>query len=361
MGVLPHCTGMKVFHCDHCGQLLFFENVVCLRCGRRLGYAPDLVDMVSLDATSDEGFTDLRGRRYRLCRNDREHAVCNWLLGEGDPGPYCVSCRLTRTIPNLEKPGNSALWYKLEVGKRRLVYTLVRLRLPLVDKTTAPDTGLAFDLLEDPEPSTPVLTGHEGGVITVSLAEADDAERTKRRLALGEPYRTLLGHFRHESGHYYWDRLVGSTPVLSAFRARFGDERADYREALARHYAGLSPIVEWQDGFVSAYATVHPWEDFAETWAHYLHMVDTLEMAAACGVSVDPPHRDEPRVERVPDPAREPRLAFSEVLEGWTTITYVLNNLNRGLGTDDPYPFVLGPGSIEKLRFVHELVAGLRA
>src|SRR5262249_50270393 len=156
------------------------------------------------------------------------------------------------------------------VAKRRLVYTLLALNLPLVSRQEDRESGLSFEFLADPaDPAAPrVMTGHAGGVITVNVAEADDAERERRRLQMNEPYRPLLGAFRHEIGHYYWDRLIRGSARLAAFRETFGDERADYAEALDRHHAG-GPPGDWQDRFVSAYASSHPWEDWAETWAHY--------------------------------------------------------------------------------------------
>ena len=247
---------MRVFHCDHCGQLLFFENVTCIRCGRALAYVPERSTLVALDPGE---------KKWRLCQNYVQHDVCNWALPADDPNALCRACRLTKTIPNLGNQANKRLWYKLEVAKRRLIYTLDHLGLPL-----GPD--LAFDFLED------VLTGHKQGVITVNIAEADDAERVKRRIALNEPYRTLLGHLRHESGHYYWKLLVDGSDRVDAFRSLFGDERTDYDAALKRHY---NQGTAWHEGYVSAYAAVHPWEDWAETLAHYLHMVDTLETSAA--------------------------------------------------------------------------------
>jgi hypothetical protein len=201
-----------------------------------------------------------------------------------------------------------------------------------------------------------VLTGHQEGVITVSVAEADEAERAKRRQQLNEPYRTLLGHFRHEIGHYYWARLIRGTLRLEGFRALFGDERASYDAALHQHYQGSPRVLHWQDDYVSAYATMHPWEDWAETWAHYLHMTDTLETAAACGISLSPKRNDEPTLTSVTDPADGP-VAFERMMEDWGAITYVLNNLNRGLGSGDAYPFVLAARSVDKLRFVHETIA----
>lgn len=336
---------MRVFHCDHCAQLLFFENSVCVRCGRTLAYVSELHDLKSLDP-GDQAF--------RLCENYAKYNVCNWAVPSGDPNALCRACRLTRTIPNLSRAGNDRLWYKLEAAKRRLVYTLIQLGLPLRDQLEDPDDGLAFEFLED------VLTGHEAGVITVNIAEADDAERVRRRVELNEPYRTLLGHFRHESGHYYWDRLIAGSERLDAFRALFGDERADYQAALRKNY-GEGARASWQDRYVSSYAAMHPWEDWAETWAHYLHMVDTLETAAACGISLEPPRSDEPALRDVPNPIAHGPVPFAAMMESWTSITYVLNNLNRGLGVDDAYPFVLSDTSVTKLRFVHETVHAVAA
>jgi hypothetical protein len=339
---------VKVFHCDHCDQLLFFENVTCMRCGRALAYLPELADLVSLDRL-DSGPRGLwssprAGKTLRLCENYVAHDVCNVAVASDDPNALCRACRLTRTIPNLSQPANQRLWYDLEVAKRRLLYTLDQLGLP--------QNGLVFDFLEN------VTTGHANGVITVNLAEADPAERMKRRVELGEPYRTLLGHFRHEIGHFYWDKLIRGTHHLEPFRALFGDERADYSAALRSHYQGMGSVpTSWQDGYVSAYATMHPWEDWAETWAHYLHMTDTLETAAACGISLTPVRADEPTLAAVPGPSDRP-VPFERMLESWGAITYVLNNLNRGLGNGDAYPLSLSAPSIEKLRFVHATIAG---
>lgn len=342
---------MRVFHCHHCQQLLFFENSQCVRCGHRLAFAPERFDLLSLDPVEGDPSRwtspGAPGTTFKLCTNYTRYDVCNWALRADEPEGLCSSCRLTRTIPNLSQPGNDRLWYKLEVAKRRLVYTLEQLGLPL-RRTDA--GGLTFDLRDD------VMTGHAGGIVTVNLREADDAERVKQRIALNEPYRTLLGHFRHESGHYYWDELVRDAHALAAFRETFGDERASYQEALDRNYRE-GPPAGWQERFVSAYAAMHPWEDWAETWAHYLHMVDTLETAAACGVAVTPRRPDEPSLFRTPNPVEETHVPFERMLASWSTLTYVLNNLNRGLGNDDAYPFVLAGPTVTKLRFVHDTVA----
>lgn len=351
---------MRTFHCDHCDHLLFFENFACVSCGRRVAYLQDLQLLGSLDDAGDGTWTSplpaARGRTYRLCANYAQHDVCNWALPADDESPLCRSCRLTRVLPDLSRPGHREAWYKLEVAKRRLVYTLVELKLPLRSKLEDPEHGLAYEFLADPDdPDAPKpLTGHASGVITINLAEADDAERERRRLQLHEPYRTLLGHFRHEVGHYYWDLLIADSPRLDAFRAMFGDEREDYAQALERHYQQGAPA-DWQQRFVSQYASAHAWEDWAETWAHYVHMVDTLETAASCGLALRPRHPDEPALET--DPRRGLPGTFEEMIEGWFPLTYALNNLNRGLGLPDGYPFVLSEQQIAKLRFVHETIA----
>lgn len=350
---------MKIFHCYHCQHLVFFENYQCVQCKHPLAFLPDLADIGSLEPVGKERWRarspGARERLYRLCQNYSQHNVCNWAVPENDSQPLCASCRLTRVIPDLNRPGHKEAWYRLEAAKRRLIYTLQALHLPVASKTVDPDHGLAYEFLADPgQPGAPlVLTGHKDGVITVSLAEADDAEREKRRVHLGEVYRTLLGHFRHEIGHYYWDRLIRDAGRLDGFRNFFGDERADYGQALQRNYE-KGPPTDWQQRFVSAYASLHPWEDWAETWAHYLHMTDTLETAAACGLMLRPRRQDEPAL---PTSRLERFQSFDALIDSWFPVTYVLNELNRGLGQHDGYPFVVSPPAVEKLRFVHDTIA----
>jgi len=360
---------MRIFHCDHCGQLLFFENTECVNCRHRVAYLPDAKVVGSLDPSSTPDGAGLwssplaRANRggYRLCQNYTIELICNWAVPATETNPLCISCRTTRVIPNLADPAHRSVWYRLEVAKRRLLFTLIELGLPMAADPAASDPGLTFEFLADAEPGAPVvMTGHRGGVITVNIAEADDAERERRRVQLGEPYRTLLGHMRHESGHYYWDRLVGRTPQRDEFRSLFGDERADYAGALAAYYAQRGRT-RWQDSFVSEYASAHPAEDWAETWAHYLHMVDTLETAAACGLSLRPRRTDEPAVAKVPLPVSAQPASFDRLMDSWFPLTYVLNNLNRGLGRDDAYPFVLSPPVIAKLRFVDDVIGRCRA
>lgn len=354
---------MKVFHCDHCRQLLFFENTKCVQCGRLLAFIPDLGVVASLDPAENglwkSPIKQAFGRRYKLCENYAKQNVCNWAMDAADPHAHCPSCRLTEVIPDLGVPGNKEAWCKLETAKRRLVYSLMKLQCPLASKSEDPEYGLAFEFLADPEgpDAKPVLTGHADGRITVNIAEADDSERERRRTAMHEQYRTLLGHFRHEVGHYYWDVLIKDGPYVDAFRKAFGDERRDYGEALEEHYK-KGPPADWQANYISAYASCHPWEDWAETWAHYLHMSDTVETAVACGMSLKPRRADEPALEAA-TPANRPKRnedAFQRLIDDWHPLTYVLNNLNRGLGLPDGYPFVLSAPVIAKLRFVHDVV-----
>jgi len=341
---------------------VFFENSQCLQCQHPLAYLPDLQVMGSLEPAGEDLWRSplarARDGRYRLCANYRDANVCNWAIGEQDPNPLCLSCRLTRVIPDLDQRGHREAWYRLEVAKRRLLYSLVQLQLPVRTKTEDAAHGLAFELLADSQVSgSPVLTGHRDGVIVISVAEADDVEREQRRRRLHEPYRTLLGHFRHEIGHYYWDRLIANSQVLASFRELFGDERQDYAQALQRHYASGSPP-NWQERFISAYASVHPWEDWAESWAHYLHMTDTLETAASFGLRLKPWRRGDPALHA--DVHLQQSVDFERVIEDWYPLTYALNCLNRGLGQPDSYPFVLSAPVVAKLRFIHTTIADAR-
>ena len=352
---------MKLFKCQHCGQVLYFENTLCERCSHRLGYLPETNVLSALEPEGDLWRAlGGAGRPYRFCAN-AAYDVCNWLVPADSADAYCLACRHNRTVPDLSQPQNLLPWRKLEWAKHRLFYTLLRLRLPIQTRSESPE-GLAFDFLADqPTRSGPkVMTGHDNGLITIALAEADDAEREKRRTAMGEPYRTLLGHFRHEVGHYYWDRLVRDEGRLEACRAMFGDDSQDYGQALQRHYEEGAPP-DWQENFISTYATTHPWEDFAETWEHYLHIVDTLEMARAFGVHVEPriAHSDDLEASVDFDPYRAGDV--QQLLDVWLPLTFALNSLNRCMGQPDIYPFVLSPAVVEKLGFIHHLVHDRRS
>ena len=352
---------MKTFHCTHCQNLIFFENVRCLNCGHSLAFMPDLGFMGALNQRSDGLWrAEPEGpgsRGYRLCANYDQVSVCNWVVPIDESSEFCRSCRLNRTIPDISSERNRIAWFRLEVAKRRMLYTLLGLGLPVTPKDADGGSGLAFEFLEDWNcgDAKRVLTGHDNGLITINVAEADDVHREKERTLQKEPYRTLLGHFRHEIGHYFWDRLISGSRSLEPFRELFGDERAGYQKALDRHYTE-GPPARWEQSFISAYATMHPWEDWAESWAHYLHMVDALETAGATGLALRPKRSDEPRMQPPPDPLNPQYRDFDAMIESWLSLTYVLNNLSRGLGLPDVYPFVLSTPAIGKLRFIHATI-----
>jgi hypothetical protein len=358
---------MKSFHCT-CGQLIFFENVVCMHCQRELGFLPDRMVMSSLEpvknsdhlyASTDHVAGD---PLYKKCRNYQVEGVCNWMIPPSmSQETFCVSCRLNETIPDLSISHNRVLWALTEAAKRRLVYSLMEQRLPLENRKDNPQIGLGFRFLANTinadGSSTPVLTGHEDGVITLNIAEADDLYREKTRLAMNEPYRTLVGHFRHEIGHYYWDRIVRDTRYIEGFRQLFGDERGDYDEALRKYYASGAPS-DWQNHFISVYSTAHPWEDWAETWAHYLHIHDTLEVASDFGL-ISKRLRLENRVpESSGVRAISKPKSFNEIIEAWAQLSVALNSINRSMGLPDIYPFVLSKDVVEKLRFISDVIAG---
>ncbi|WP_285295215.1 zinc-binding metallopeptidase family protein [Aureimonas altamirensis] len=351
---------MKLFSCPSCDQVVYFTNTVCERCGHALGYEPLTNRMLALEPDGQYFVSVGRranGEHWKYCDNYR-YGVCNWLLPSDSPETLSIASRFNLTVPDLSDPQNVALWQKMEFAKQRLFYSLLRLKLPLMTRAEDPE-GLGFDFLtHDPETGGNVMTGHDRGLITIALAEADDAEREKRRAELGEPYRTLLGHMRHEVGHWYWDRLVRDGNALEACRAVFGDDSQDYGQALQTHYAN-GPQPNWQDNFVSSYAGAHPWEDFAETWAHYLHIVDTLETGGALGMTLSPRlDRDGILTTELDFDIYGQSTTIDQIAEAWLALSAAINALNRSMGLNDAYPFVLSPVVIQKLGFIHDLVHG---
>lgn len=364
---------MRAFACSHCGQLLFFENSHCLRCGTALGFAPDVLELSAIEpvawnryrafeptrrADSDSGEVSLdtaRARRHKRCAR-AGMASCNWLLPADSTEELCMSCRLTKNIPGLRTDTEMRAFAQAEGAKRRLLYQLLDLGLPLVSRQEDDKLGLAF-VLGFRSDDKPVMTGHCKGIITVDLLECDAVHRERLRHEFGEPYRTMLGHFRHEIGHYYWDVLIDGKTPLPRFRALFGDERVDYRAALRRNYENGGG--SWSRSFVSSYAASHPWEDWAETFAHYLHIRDTLQTAANFGLRVSPAAQTIPPAggkltSRATEAVTE--LDFAHVVAEWLPLTYAFNAANRSMGKEDLYPFVLADEVIEKLSFVHDLV-----
>jgi hypothetical protein len=334
---------MRDFTCPTCGQRLAFENSVCLSCSSRLGFS---LDDRALVVIGEPGLGSVDEDEFRLCDN-LHLAQCNWLVRAEHK--LCQSCLLTRTRPNDEDIPALAEFAAAEAAKRRLILELVELGLPVVGRDLDPAHGLAFDLLSRAE--GPVLTGHDGGVITLDLAEGDDVHREQLRVSMSEPYRTLLGHFRHEIGHYYYPVLVTEADVVAGAVALFGDPAADYQAAVDRHYRDGAPA-GWEDDFVSSYATMHPAEDWAETFAHYLHIRDTLDTAAAFGFAP---------AGATFDRAPVGQAAFDKIVELWLPLAWSLNMVNRSMGHKDLYPFVLPDPVLAKMRFVHDRVTATRA
>ena len=348
---------MRIFQCEACDQAIYFENTQCVHCGHPLAYLADDLTMAALEPADDTLCSALRWEcpnpgTYKLCKNYAVEKICNWALPATDGNDFCKSCRLTRTVPELSR--HREAWIALEAAKRRLVYDLMALKLPLEFERKQ---TLKFDFLADPateneSTSATVKTGHADGIVTINVAEADDAEREKRRLAMNEPYRTLLGHLRHESGHFYWDQLIRDGEQIADFRELFGDDREVYAASLQSYYRD-GPPGDWQSRYVSAYAAAHPWEDWAETWAHYLHITDTLETAAECGLALRPRSQQLPTARPVFSLDRLTDTPFDQIISDWLGVTFLLNNLSRGLGQKDLYPFVLAQPAVEKLRFIH--------
>jgi hypothetical protein len=351
---------MKLFECQNCGQLIYFENTLCERCGFALGFLPDTAMMTALQPDGSGAFTPLadRSRTVSYCANFT-HGACNWLIDSGC-GPLCQACELNRTIPDLTQPENLRLWQRIEIAKRRLVYSLLRLGLPILSKTEAPHAGIAFNFLAPPPGENgqgKILTGHDNGEITLNVAEADDALRAEIQQKMHEPYRTLLGHFRHEAAHYYWDRLVKDKPAYRLFRQAFGDETQDYSRALQAHYANGAPP-GWRDRHISAYASAHPHEDWAETFAHYLHMVDTLETAYAFGLRIRPRAGQDGNLKASITFDPYAQADFETIIEAWLPMTFAVNSINRSMGVEDLYPFVISQAATAKLKAVHDIVKG---
>ncbi|MBB4198942.1 hypothetical protein CCR94_15710 [Rhodoblastus sphagnicola] len=360
---------MKLFECQGCRNTVHFENSVCVACRRQLGYAPERGTMTALEpAQVNEASPALLAavgapeQRYHFCANAAQ-GVCNWLVHESDGHSLCRSCRHNDMAPDLTVAGNRERWARLEQAKRQLFYSLLLWGLPTPIIGEDAREPLVFDLIGDVHSDQgvkTVLTGHDFGRITLNIAEADDDVREQRRVAMGEPYRTPLGHFRHEIGHYYWDLLVRDGGPLAEFRALFGDERGDYDQALQAYYANGAPR-GWRESFISAYATAHPWEDFAETWAHYMHIVDTLETACSFGISLKPRHVANDHLEAAVDFDAYRADRIERILDAWTPISVAVNSLSRSLGQGDVYPFVLSQAMVGKLSFIHRLIGEQRA
>lgn len=339
---------MKSFRC-RCGQSVYFESRSCVSCGAVLGFHVPSLDMVSLAELGGGLLADGTGQRYRFCRNGTDYDVCNWLTSVTEEPTLCFGCAFNRTIPNLSESRSVSRWAKFEASKKRLLYTLLWLGLPIRNGFDDPRSGLLLDLVEDSRsdslrfPESFVHTGFLGGVITINALEADDSAREAIKAEMGESYRTVLGHLRHESGHYFWSVLEPRQQELARFNELFGDIDSDYAGALDAYYAD-GAASDWFANHISAYASAHPVEDWAECWGHYLHMIDALETAAAHGVS-----------DYHPD-----GLDIRRAIATWRTFSVVLNELNRSVGIGDAYPFVVSAAVEEKLVYVDAVVNLLR-
>jgi len=335
---------MRRFYCQ-CGQEIFFENNYCNSCGTQLGFDPKQQMLFSLEDKQDSWQRyDKPTQNYKFCQHRTHEIACNWLIDINSQDQQCLSCQLTRKIPNQENSNNIRRWATLESAKRRMLYGLLRLNLAIPSRGQHTKNTLIFDFLED-QRSNPavkekhVYSGHQNGVITMNVAEADSSYREATREAMNESYRSLLGHFRHEIGHYLLSKNILNTNNYSKFVTLFGDDSVDYKAALKKYYDN-GPADNWQRQYISAYASSHPVEDWAETWAHYMLMSETVETAVAFGVV----------------PMVDSENHFDVWMNVWLNLVVVMNALNRSVGNSDAYPFVVYEAVRAKLKFIHELI-----
>ncbi|MDX1483219.1 MAG: putative zinc-binding metallopeptidase [Alphaproteobacteria bacterium] len=312
---------MRVFSDPVGTGSLWFDNLATAE-GLAVGYDPDAR---AFSSTAP------------FCAN-RDALRCNWIAsGEGE---LCRACAMTGLAPDPSIPNAIANWAKTEAAKRWVIDNL-----GLWDWFTPKDPGPrpVFHMLA--EGAMPVFMGHADGVVTISVAEADPVLRITRRQALDEPYRTMIGHIRHELAHMLWWRLSLRTDFIDGFRDIFGDERSDYVAALERHYQ-QGPPVDWRLNYLTAYASTHPHEDWAETAAHLLHLTDIADSFIAVGLSTP----------ELPGPGWD---AYGEadpdrLIHVAAALTVGLNHVNRSMGHSDLYPFVLSEPARRKLAFVHD-------
>ncbi len=352
---------MLNFSCTQCNSTVFFENVACGTCGAALGFSVASRRLLAFSVLPDSGgcmiWTPVNADGalpLAPCANRVQHGVCNWMLDEGDASALCRSCRLTRVIPALDVNGNLARWQKIEQNKRRLLFTLLALDLMPEPKVGQNDlVGLEFQLLDDAPGEATVKTGHNQGTITLNITEADDDVRESIRVRLGEPSRTLLGHLRHEISHYLQYRWATDPADAERCRSVFGDERKDYAASLARHYE-FGPETNWPTRFVTAYASAHPWEDWAETCAHYLLVIDAMQTATAWGLCLQGGPAE--LISSARELLAQPPIN-NLAIEQWLPLAQFLNAMNRSLGLRDAYPFLLPPAVVKKMAMVQSLLS----
>jgi len=346
---------MKLFTCRNCNNALYFENSVCLSCNNTIGFDSQQLIMLTIQKNkSDALYTDLQSKKtYKYCQNAQE-ATCNWLIPSTSTAVFCAACELNRTIPPLAIAQNRERWNNIEVAKHRLLYSLLRLQLPIKKKINNSADGIGFDFTVDTSSTKSVMTGHQSGLITINIKEADEAERARNKYDLNEKYRTLLGHFRHEIGHYYWDVLIkNNSKLLKKFRELFGNETVNYEQALRNYYNNSNKNTS--NHYISIYATSHPWEDWAESWAHYMHLMDTVETAFYFGIRLDNETLQQRKLEtplmKNPYEVKD----FIEIFNMWVPMGFAVNALSRSMGHPEFYPFVISAEIVEKLTFIHDL------
>lgn len=343
---------MKIFQCSHCKYPLYFENNECENCAHLCGYRDSDHTMLTFDPLSIGLISNAEKIEYKYCKN-KEHDVCNWVLEKDDRNDYCRACQLNRTIPDLSDGDNFYKWQHLEVAKHRLIYQLQKIGLDLPSKMSTAD-GLCFDFISKSN-NPKIMTGHSDGVVTILLREADSVIREQTRKDMKELYRTLIGHLRHEVGHYFWDRLVSSNKdVLAGFREIYGNEEVNYNNAMQTYYKNGAPE-NWQDSYITKYATAHPWEDWAETWAHYLHIMDMVETAHFFRLKVNPIAISENMtINATFDPYAIHE--FETIVRTCVPLSFAVNSINRAMGIPDVYPFVITPIVVKKMSFIHQLL-----
>lgn len=339
---------MRRFYC-HCGHEVNFHDHFCKACGRDLAYDPQIGTLWSGELRdTNQFFAHTKNKQdnllFQTCEHRHHDVGCNWLLVKGDDHCQCIACHTTRVIPDQSHDKNANRWFRLERAKRQLFQTLIDVKLIQADRPVD-FTDLQFDFLEDKR-SNPnldlehVLSGHCDGLITINAAEADEGFLHTMKEQMQELYRSLLGHFRHEIGHYFWAKFFKTERQKQQFREVFGDERQDYAEALQAYYDANNQS-HWRSRYITPYASSHPHEDWAETWAHYLHIVDTLQTAQSFGLSVYDPQEHN----------------FDHWFNEWRRVSQVMNSLNQSMGLAEPYPFRLSEMVIGKLRFIDETIA----
>lgn len=338
---------MKIFKCPNCSSTVFFENTHCVKCNSVLGYNVN-IDEFDLP----EGYHSNVNTNLKFCYN-HQFSVCNWLIEDDDKNRFCKACELNRKVPNKSDIEAFRKWQKLEIAKHRLIYQLIKLKLP-IDSKLKKENGIAFDFISENNKDK-LVTGHSNGVVTILLSEADSVHREQLKKQMHEIYRTLLGHFRHEIGHYYWMLLFENQVDLQNFRNLFGDETQDYGLAIETHYKNGAPS-NWNQKFISKYASSHPWEDWAETWAHYLHIMDTLETGHYLGLTFTDSLAQNHLNHSSNCPNSYLTKDFKIIFDANMQLTSAANSLNRSMGVPDIYPFIVPNEVFKKLDFIHHLL-----